>query len=159
MPENADQQLSGIVTIDRSIFGLDQSRRPGEDDDPYWTDLPLDSKAAVHVEKGAALIISNAQSHEAAVTLKVQDSTTGDAYPGFQLLGNWPFLSRSGDVSLLNIDGPELTFNLDPDSSYTLQVWRKGGETASTRFNELMGNEHPITGLENYRLVFTRQTP
>ncbi|MEU5951495.1 Haze protective factor 1 [Streptomyces sp. NPDC047525] len=159
MLENEERKVSGTVTIDRSIFGLDQSRRPGEDGDLYWVDLPMAGEP-VQVDKGTALIISNASSHEAVVTMTVRHSpAVDDSHSEFELLGTWPFLSRSGDITLLNIDGPELTLDLEPDSSYSLQVWRKGGETASTRFRELMGNQYPITGLEEYRLVFTPQQP
>ncbi|MFF2189915.1 Haze protective factor 1 [Streptomyces sp. NPDC058155] len=142
------------VPIDRSVFGLDEMRRPRDGERPMWVDLPMDG-APVIVGQSAVRFLSNAQSHDALVEVEVcadLPKATGD---DFELLGEWPYTSASGDMLLCNLDGPELHFRLAEDSTYLLRVWRKGGDSSAERFDELLGDVFPIIGLEEYRIVFT----
>ncbi|MFZ3548806.1 Haze protective factor 1 [Streptomyces sp. 4.24] len=142
-----------IVSIDRSIFGLDEDRGAEEQDRPYWVDLPMDSEP-VRVGLGIVRVMSKVGSHEAPVTIEVRRGPHTGAAPDYELLGEWPYLTASGKVGLYNIDGPLFEFELEPARQYTLRVWRKGGETASQKYDELMGNVYPIEGLEEYIIQF-----
>ncbi|MCM2393767.1 Haze protective factor 1 [Streptomyces albipurpureus] len=145
-------RVTGVVTIDRSIFGLDEMRRPGEER-PFWAELPVDG-TPVRVGQGIAMVTSNAQSHDASVVIEVSPTvlTLG---PEFELLGEWPWVTGAGEQILCNIDGPVLEFRLRANCRYTLRVWRAGGDTADARFKEMMGVVFPIEGLERYHFVFT----
>lgn len=145
-------RMTGAVAIDRSIFGLDEMRRPGEQR-PFWAELPVDG-TRVRVGQGVALIVSNAQAHDASVVIEVSP-TVSDPGSDFELLGEWPWVTGTGQQILCNIDGPALEFRLRADSRYTLRVWCAGGDTADARFRELMGVVFPIEGLEKYHFGFT----
>ncbi|WP_329028318.1 Haze protective factor 1 [Streptomyces sp. NBC_00690] len=146
-------RVTGVVPIDRSIFGLDEMRRPGEER-PFWAELPVDGTTPVQVGQGIALIFSNAQTHDASVAIDVSPTPLTPG-PEFELLGEWRWVTGTGEQILCNIDGAVLEFRLRPDSQYTLRVWRAGGDTAEARFRELMGVVFPIDGLEKYHFGFT----
>ncbi|OAR24108.1 hypothetical protein A8W25_16770 [Streptomyces sp. ERV7] len=143
--------------IDRSVFGLGEQLRPDEPPRPSWLELPWSDEPVI-VEPGAVRILSNAQSHETTVELTLQDGPLWSPGPDLDQLGGWPYVSASGHVILATIDGPEMRMriNLRPDARYVLRVWRKGGDTSAARFEELMGKVYPITGLEEYRFLFTQ---
>ncbi|MFD3557943.1 hypothetical protein [Streptomyces goshikiensis] len=142
-----------MVPIDRSIFGLDEERSAGEPDRPYWVDLPMDAEP-VRVGQAVVRVMSKAESHDASVTIEVRRGPQQDAAPDFELLGQWPYFTASGELGLYNVDGPLFGFTLRPASEYVLRVWRKGGETAAERYAELMGTVFPIEGLEEYVIQF-----
>ncbi|MEW2084964.1 Haze protective factor 1 [Streptomyces sp. NPDC005283] len=147
-------RVSGTVSVDRSIFGLDELRREGEEARPFWTDLPMDG-APVMVGHGIARILSRAQSHDVSVVVEVRGGLPDGPGEGFELLGSWRYRTGSGDQLVCTVDGPALTFRLREDSGYMLHVWRRGGDTAAARFAELMGQVYPVTGLEEYLFAFT----
>ena len=146
--------MSGTVSIDRSVFGLDELRREGEPARPFWQELPMDGPAVV-VGAGIARVLSNAQAHDAAIAVEVRSTVPDDRGAEGELLGSWSFQTGSGELLVCNLDGPVLTFQLSADSAYMLHVWRRGGAGAAARFAELMGRVYPITGLEEYLLVFS----
>lgn len=153
MTDDALLRETTIVPIDRSIFGLDEDRSSEDQDRPYWVDLPMDSQP-VRVGQATVRVMSNVESHEAPVTIEVRRGPRTGAAPDYQLLGEWPYFTASGQVGLYNTDGPLLTFALEPSCLYTLRVYRKGGETAARKHSELMGNVYPIEGLEEYLIQF-----
>lgn len=59
--------------------------------------------------------------------------------PEFVPLGEWVYMSGSGQVMLCSLDGPELRLDLAADTAYVLRRWRKGGDSAAERFEELAG--------------------
>ncbi|MEV8321271.1 hypothetical protein AB0Q95_44700 [Streptomyces sp. NPDC059900] len=144
---------SGTATIDRSVLGVDEDRRPDEAERPYWTDLPMDGEP-VHVSHATALVRSAAQAHDATVTVELGQSPS-HSDEGCVLLGEWAYQSGSGEAGIYTLDDKELDFTLPSDSQFTLRIWRQGGEIAGKRFRQLMGVEYPITGLEDYRFLFT----
>ncbi|MEU9014978.1 Haze protective factor 1 [Streptomyces sp. NPDC048479] len=146
-------RVAGTVSIDRSIFGLDEIRRPDEEERPFWTDLPMEGPP-VEVGSGIARILSSAQSHDASVVVEVRSDLPVDVGAGYEQLGAWPYRTGSGHQMLCTMDGPSLRFRLREDSQYVIYVWRKGGDTAAARFDELGGEVYPIVGLEEYLFVF-----
>ncbi|NUK24041.1 Haze protective factor 1 [Streptomyces lunaelactis] len=147
-------RVSGTVSVDRSIFGLDELRREGEEPRAFWTDLPMEGPPLV-VGAGVARVLSKAQSHDVSVAVEVRSGRPEGPGEGFELLGSWRYQTGSGEQMVCTMDGPALTFRLREDSGYVLQVWCRGGDTAAARFEELMGQVFPITDLEEYLFVFT----
>ncbi|MCF2129463.1 hypothetical protein L1I79_23945 [Strepomyces sp. STD 3.1] len=138
------------VHIERSLFGLTAEGSP-----VLWTDLPMGPTGAVHVADGTALFISNAQEHDATLTLQVNSLTSESVGEGFVLVGSWPFSSCLGTLVLNTVNAAgSIEFRLAPDSVYTMHVWRKGGESAQERFYGDLGGVTPKTGLEDYLIEF-----
>lgn len=94
---------------------------------------------SVVVGAGTARILSNAPSHEVLVELEVRDDPPPQPGPEFVPLGEWVYMSGSGQVMLCSLDGPELRLDLAADTAYVLRRWRKGGDSAAERFEELAG--------------------
>ncbi|MFC0843543.1 Haze protective factor 1 [Streptomyces noboritoensis] len=154
MAEDAVTEVAGTVPVERSVFGLDEMRRPGEPERPFWTELPMGGDPVV-VGVSTGRMLSNAPSHEALVELKVRDQPPPRPGPEFVPPREWAYTSGSGQVILCSLDGPELRIDLAADTAYVLRVWRKGGDSAAERFEELAGSVYPVTGLEEYRFLFT----
>ncbi|MFJ7170193.1 hypothetical protein ACIQUV_32410, partial [Streptomyces globosus] len=72
----------------------------------------------------------------------------------FEPLGNWAYHSSSGEAALYNLDGPVFEFPLDAGRDYDLHIWRKGGNSAPARHQEMMGDVVPMEGLEEYLIQF-----
>ncbi|MBL3670729.1 hypothetical protein JL475_33145 [Streptomyces sp. M2CJ-2] len=142
--------MTTTVHIERSLFGL-----TAEGSTVVWTDLPMGPTGAVHVADGTALFISNAQEHDATLTLQVSDRTSAHVGEGFVLVGSWPFSSCLGELVLDTPNaGGSIDFRLEPYTAYTMRVWRKGGESAQERFHGELRGVTPKTGLEDYLIEF-----
>ncbi|WP_158690625.1 Haze protective factor 1 [Streptomyces sp. 142MFCol3.1] len=152
----SNDRVSGTVEIDRSICGIDENRRPGEAERPFWTDLPVDA-GPVQVSHGTVLVRSEAQAHDVEVTLETGAELSEPLGAEFELLGEWPYRSGSGDLVVCTIEGPEFSFAVPADSRFLLRVFRSGGATVAARFDELTGHQYPITGLEAYHFLFVPQ--
>ncbi|WP_030565557.1 hypothetical protein [Streptomyces aureocirculatus] len=58
-------------------------------------------------------------------------------------------------VSTIGGPEPELCTQLvDADRDYRVRVWAKGRDTAREAFERLQGEVFPITGLEEYVILF-----
>lgn len=152
----AERCVSGTASLDRGMFAIDQKRRPSEAERPDCWDLEIDFARAVTVGDGTAVFNSDAPSHDVAVTLRCSSQPPSlDAE--FVELGEWLFASYSGDLVFSTTDGPEpalCTRLLDVDREYRLRVWAKGRDTAREAFERLQGEVFPITGLEEYVILF-----
>ncbi|MER7764983.1 Haze protective factor 1 [Streptomyces sp. NPDC097619] len=142
------------VSVQNSIFGIDEERLDDEPERPFWLDLPMDDEA-VRVGPGILRIMSNAQSHDAEVTLSLQQGAQKEVTPDYTFLGRWDFKTGSGTMFVHDLDGPLEEFSLPSDSVLEVRVWRKGGEDAAERYNQSLGQEFPIHDLESYRIVFS----
>ncbi|WP_240045090.1 Haze protective factor 1 [Streptomyces alboflavus] len=152
----AERCVSAIAHLYRGIFAIDQMRRPSETERPDCWDLEIDFARAVTVGDGTAVFNSDAPSHDVEVTLRCasQPPPLGGE---FVELGEWPFVSYSGDLVFSTTDGPEpelCTRLLEADREYRLRVWAKGRDTAREAFERLQGEVFPITGLEEYVILF-----
>ncbi|GGS25920.1 hypothetical protein GCM10010252_76120 [Streptomyces aureoverticillatus] len=152
----AERCVSGTASLDRGMFAIDQKRRPLEAGRPDCWELEIDFASAVTVGDGAAVFNSNAPSHDVVVTLRCagEPPRLGGE---FVELGGWPFASYSGDLVFSTIDGPEpelCTQLLDADREYRVRAWAKGRDTAREAFERLQGQVFPITGLEEYVILF-----
>ncbi|NEA86665.1 hypothetical protein [Streptomyces sp. SID14436] len=143
-------RMTTTVHIERSLFGLTAEGSP-----VVWTDLPMGPAGAVHVADGTALFISNAQEHDATLTLQISDRTSERVGEGFVLVGSWPFNSHLGKMVLDTPNaGGSIGFRLKPNTTYTMHVWCKGGESAQERFYGELRGVTPKTGLEDYLVEF-----
>ncbi|MEV6962690.1 hypothetical protein AB0M97_26645 [Streptomyces sp. NPDC051207] len=148
MPDDVRKTVT--VHIERSLFGLS-----AEGSSVVWTDLPMGPTGAVHVTDGTALFISNAQEHDATLTLVISDQRTEFAGEGFVLIGSWPFSSHLGTAVLDTVSaGGDIGFRLEPNTVYTMHAWRRGGETAPELFYGELRGVTPKTGLEDYLVEF-----
>ncbi|MFI8951982.1 hypothetical protein ACIGO6_36505 [Streptomyces sp. NPDC053750] len=142
--------MTTTVHIERSLFGL-----TAEGSTVEWTDLPMGPTGAVHVAEGTALFISNAQEHDATLTLQVSNRPSASVGEGFMLVGSWPFRSYLGTLLLDTPNaGGSLDFRLEPSSVYTMHVWCKGGESSQERFDGDLRGVTPKTALEDYLVEF-----
>jgi hypothetical protein len=156
MTESDVHRSSGKLSIDRSLFWVESDDPFGELQDKRNT-LDVNAGSYGVVGYGKAWFTSNAQSHNIMLTLELREDPPVDLSPGWEHLGSWHFRCQGGDISVGSIAGPDLSFalRLDDETCYTLHAWRKGGDTARARFEEKMGVDFPIEGLEDYLLVFT----
>ncbi|UQW99229.1 hypothetical protein [Streptomyces sp. RerS4] len=137
--------------IDRSIFGINEAPSADEPGD-IWALMEVDD-TPVRVGLGAILFRSTVGRHKSLVTVEVRTASTCPDQ-GFESIYHDVYRSRSGKAVLSNIDGPKINFALQSETEYTLSVWRKGGDTAPARHDEMLGVVLPIEGLEEYVIQF-----
>jgi hypothetical protein len=148
MPDEIRKTVT--VHIERSLFALSV-----EGSSVAWTDLPMGPTGAVHVIDGTALFISNAQEHDATLTLVISDRRSEFVGEEFVLVGSWPFSSHLGTVVLDTVSGGgDVGFRLEPNAVYAMHAWRRGGETALERFYGELRGVTPKMGLEDYLVEF-----
>ncbi|WP_159396464.1 hypothetical protein [Streptomyces sp. Sge12] len=140
---------SATVAIERSIFGVDENRYPGEADRPYWVDLPMDREEPVRVGLSMLRVVSRSGTHDAQVTIEVRHRPSHLNESDFEFLGEWAYRSSSGRACVFNIDGPILPFELEPNSEYRLHIWRSH---AGAR--ELQDSTRSMTEPEEYVIQF-----
>ncbi|MFD7026417.1 hypothetical protein ACFWAR_00005 [Streptomyces sp. NPDC059917] len=144
------------LPVDRSIFGINETAPAGKGFGSLlsWTDLEMDS-TPVRVSPGAIRFMSLVGTHEPLVTIEVGENPPVPPASAFELVGHDRYRSTSGDATLYTIDGPHISFILQPDTEYTLRVWRKGREGVQERYDELLGQIYPIVSLEEYVIQFS----
>ncbi|MGW9370383.1 hypothetical protein ACWGVR_10250 [Streptomyces xanthophaeus] len=156
MPDDALHKETFQLSIDRSIFGIQEDRSDDELSSPAWLELEMD-EVPVRVTRGAIRIMSLVGTHRPLVTVEVRKSHPVPPPSEFERIGHGRYLTYSGSANFFTIDGPHASFSLAPNGEYELNVWRKGGETARERHDELLGRVYPIEGLEEYLIQFIEQ--
>ncbi|WP_329313981.1 hypothetical protein OG723_19160 [Streptomyces sp. NBC_01278] len=156
MPDDVVYRETINLPIDRMIFGINETAPVGGDLSSLraWTDLDMDS-VPVRVSPGAIRFVSLVGTHVALVTIEVWETAPESPASEFELVGRERYRSTSGDASLFTINGPYATFPLRRDTEYMLSVWRKGGDDAQERYDELAGRVYPKEGLEEYVIQFS----
>ncbi|WP_327673191.1 hypothetical protein [Kitasatospora sp. NBC_00458] len=118
------QRSTGLVSVERSQFGLWEDDPLGESD-VHWLQLPMSAESpGVTVGHGAVGVLSSAQHHYARVTLE----RSGAAVPpeGYRPLARVPYRSRSGRVEAWTLfSGPAgVTLDLGAeDEDFVLHVF------------------------------------
>ncbi|MFF5808875.1 hypothetical protein [Streptomyces sp. NPDC012746] len=142
------------LRVDRGIFGIQEVRSDDQLLTPAWLELPMDD-TPVRITRGAVRFVSLVGTHRPSVTVEIRRNQSQPAEPGFELIGHGRYQTYSGEARIWTMDGPDLNFSLTPDAEYELNVWRKGGDTARERYDELSGVVHPLIGLEEYLIQFS----
>lgn len=144
------------IYADRGAFGIQEERHPPQRGGPTWLELDWDS-IPVRTAPGAVRLVSRAGgTHCPTVTIEVRSGQSANPGPEFELIGSGAYQSCTGVARVWSFDsGPYLPFSLKPDTLYDIRVWRKGGESARARYDTLMGKISPITGLEEYLIIFS----
>lgn len=142
------------IHADRGVFGIQEDRSAYQNAGPSWLEMQMDN-VPVRIGHGAVRFRCLVGTHRPTVTIEVSKGKTNPPSEGFELIGSGPYQSLSGEAHFWSFDGgPYLPFTLRPDSVYDLHVWRKGGDTAQARYEELVGVVYPIVGLEEYLVQF-----
>ncbi|MFJ3926469.1 hypothetical protein [Streptomyces sp. NPDC090022] len=156
MSDDALYAATFHLPVDRCIFGIQESRSGEEYSAPAWLELEID-EVPVRMSRGAVRFMSLIGTHSPLITVEIRKNLSKVPSRDFDLIGSGRYLTFSGDATFLTIDGPHASFSLRPYSEYELNVWRKGGDTARERHEELMGTVYPIEGLEEYLIQFTER--
>ncbi|UQW99158.1 hypothetical protein [Streptomyces sp. RerS4] len=140
--------------IDRSIFGVNEASTKDVQGE-IWSLMENDG-TPVRVGIGAVLFYSTVGTHRSTVRVEIR---TASLCPdrGFESIFHGAYRSLSGQAILSNIDGPTLRFTLETETDYILSVWRKGGETARARYDDMVGVVSTIQGLEEYVIQFVTE--
>ncbi|MGW6862450.1 hypothetical protein [Streptomyces xanthophaeus] len=155
MSDDSPRRETFQLSIDRSIFGIQENRSEDEFSSPSWLDLEVDD-VPVRVARGAARFRSLVGTHRALVTIEV-GRTHSPPPSGFELIGRERYTTYSGQARLCNINAPYDSFQLARNSEYEFYAWRRGGDTAVARHDEMLGVVYPIEGLEEYLLHFVEK--
>ncbi|MGW7452795.1 hypothetical protein [Streptomyces sp. NPDC054787] len=156
MPDDALHKETFQLLIDRSIFGIQEERFDDDVSSPAWLELEMD-EVPVRIARGTVRIMSLVGTHRPLVTVEVRKSQPAPPPSEFERIGHGRYLTYSGNACFFTIDGPHASFSLARNGEYELNVWRKGGEIARERHDELLGRVYPIEGLEEYLIQFTDQ--
>ncbi|MFJ5546309.1 hypothetical protein [Streptomyces sp. NPDC093225] len=145
--------------------------------EPYEEGPDFTSERVVLSSAGCIRIVSRVQDHEARVALALSESPGVPGGEGWELLDSVSYRPVYG--GLLEVWGPtsgaaspaaspmevwgqavapgEPVLELDPGSTYRVQVWAKGRHDSAERFDAALraGTDAPQQGLESYVIVFT----
>ncbi|MFE3578986.1 hypothetical protein [Streptomyces vinaceus] len=154
MPDAALFKETAVIRVDRGFFGIQEERSDDQLSTPAWLELSMDD-TPVRIARGAVRFVSLVGTHRPKVTVEIRENATQPLDPDFKLIGSGRYQSYSGAAQVWTMDGQYLPFSLTPNAEYDLQVWRKGGDTAQQRFDDLVGVVYPIDGLEEYLIQFS----
>ncbi|MFB7666417.1 hypothetical protein ACFC1R_21105 [Kitasatospora sp. NPDC056138] len=148
-----NRKVLGKVSVERSGFGLAEED-PFLEAETEWMELEFtDDSPNVQVAQGQVHVLSAFRSHDATVTLELSDTPAG-GIPGWSLLAQLPYLSRSGIVEVWTIAGPEeIRLDLQAEEApFTLQVFRRHIPDTESRYQASLEVPH---GLEEYVFRFS----